>query len=286
MIIADLLGGLGNQLFQYAAGIALAERYDVPFKINIKKFEEYKLHKYSLHHFNISAPIANTEEVEYYGNTAAKIWERLILKPYYKRRVFKERFLYFDKNINNASHDIMLNGYWQSEMYFATIADFIRKEFAIKSPIDDVNRGFADEIRNTNSVSIHIRRGDYVSDSVTNNIHGTCDREYYNVCVEKIVKLVNDPVFYIFSDDPSWVKSNFNLKYSSVLIEHNNADTNYEDLRLMGLCKHNIIANSSFSWWGAWLNANPGKNVFAPSNWFKTSSRNSKDIIPGNWNKI
>lgn len=286
MIIVDLLGGLGNQLFQYAAGRYLAELHQVDFKINTLKFETYKLHKYSLQHFNISASVATKEEVQHFGSLAFKIWERAIFKPYYKRRTFQEQFFHFDENFKKASKNTMLSGYWQSEKYFNEISDIIRKEFTITSPMAEMNKDYSKNILRRNSVSLHIRRGDYVSDPKTQTVHGSCDLAYYNACVKKIAGAVGDPFFYIFSDDPEWVKSNFSLKYPSEYVVHNNADKNYEDLRLMSLCKHNIIANSSFSWWGAWLNANPDKQVYAPKQWFNNSSRNTKDIIPVTWEKI
>lgn len=286
MIIADLLGGLGNQLFQYAAGIHLSRLHQVPFKINTFNFETYKLHKYSLEYFNISAEIATHEEVRLYSKFSTKIFETITRKPYYQRKVFKERIFQYDENFKRASNNIMLVGYWQSEKYFCEIESIIRTEFIVKSLVDGLNERLANEIKRENSISLHIRRGDYASDLKTNKIHGVCDIQYYNNCIDKIVNLVKNPVFYIFSDDPSWVKSNFKLNYPSVYIDHNDAEKNYEDLRLMSYCKHNIIANSSFSWWGAWLNSSPDKHVLAPKQWFNDWSKNSKDIIPDKWERV
>lgn len=285
MIIANLEGGLGNQLFQYAAGCSLAEMHQVDFKINTLPFETYKLHKFSLHHFDISATIASHEEIRYYRNIPRRIVD-IVTLPYYRRRLFYERFFHFDENFAKAPKDTLLVGYWQSEKYFKKITDALRKEFSFKSGPDGTNAAIADQIRNSDSISVHIRRGDYVTDPKASRMHGSANMKYYEDCVNRMITLVKIPVFFIFSDDPEWVKVNFRLKHPSVYIDHNDADANFEDLRLMSLCKHNIIANSSFSWWGAWLNANSDKNVLCPQKWFNNSIRNTMDLIPAEWQKI
>lgn len=137
-----------------------------------------------------------------------------------------------------------------------------------------------DIIKSCNAVSLHIRRGDYISNATTNTIHGTCNLDYYKRAVEYIKKNSVSPIFFIFSDDIDWVKDNLHLNEKHYYIDWNNADTNYEDMRLMSLCKHNVIANSSFSWWGAWLNNNPKKIVIAPQKWFNDSKLNTFDVIP------
>ena len=133
---------------------------------------------------------------------------------------------------------------------------------------------------------MHIRRGDYVSNPTTNKLHGTCSLEYYHNAVDIIAAKVSNPHFFIFSDDHEWARNNFKIDYPLTFVAHNNAGKNYEDMRLMSLCKHHIIANSSFSWWGAWLGSNPKKIVCAPRGWFKDKSLNTNDIIPSDWSRI
>ena len=136
------------------------------------------------------------------------------------------------------------------------------------------------------SVCIHIRRGDYVEDIITNQFHGVCNLDYYYRSIEYIASKIKNPYFFVFSDDPLWVKQNLILKYPCDYIDQNFGKKDYEDMRVISKCKHNIIANSSFSWWGAWLNINPNKIVIAPKNWFKSKAINTKDLIPESWFKI
>lgn len=156
----------------------------------------------------------------------------------------------------------------------------------MKYKSDVTNEQVAQNILSVNAVSLHVRRGDYVSNLTINQFHGTCSLEYYNQAIAQIAKKVETPHFFVFSDDPEWVKSNLKIDYSITIVDHNNADKNYEDIRLMSLCKHHIIANSSFSWWGAWLCRNPNKIVIAPLKWFNDKSINTTDLIPDGWIKI
>ena len=141
-------------------------------------------------------------------------------------------------------------------------------------------------ISSCESVSLHIRRGDFVSNARTSTIHGTCNLNYYYRCVEEITKNVKNPHFFIFTDDTGWVSKNVKLSYPATVIDHNGRKKSYEDLMLMSLCSHNIIANSSFSWWGAWLNRNPNKMVFAPLRWFAKDDISTRDLIPEKWRRI
>jgi hypothetical protein len=218
----------------------------------------------------------------------AGLWRRLKAKnqPYYKRPTVLEQFFHFDPNILKVSGHVYLDGYWQSERYFKDTEEIIRREFAIKRESDNANKQMADIIINTNAVSVHVRRSDYVNDTKTNETHGTCSLEYYREGTEIIARENPNPHFFVFSDDPIWVKRNLLINHRTTYVKHNDADKNYEDLRLMSLCKHNIIANSSFSWWGAWLNKNPEKIVIAPKAWFQTNERSSEDLIPVTWQRI
>lgn len=290
MVIVELLGGLGNQLFQYAAARQLAELRGVELKVDVSGFEKYKLHKYSLHHFNISANSATKEEVEKFKSSEKfpKLSSILSKIGIYKQfgHVYRERYFHFDPLLQKAPSDILLSGFWQSEKYFQDISNILYKEFQIITPFGGINEEISLNIISSNSVSLHIRRGDYVSDSNTSKIHGVCDLSYYERCIKVIEEKVTNPQFFVFSDDPDWASQNLKLNHVTTYIRNNNADTNYEDLRLMSLCSHNIIANSSFSWWSAWLNMNSSKIVMAPKQWFNESNRNTKDLIPERWIKI
>lgn len=293
MIIVKIIGGLGNQMFQYAAARRLAEKHSTALKLDVTGFDEYKLHKYGLHCFQISDCPATKTEIELIrGNQ--NILNRLKRKigskigfnnPKNKGWIFEKHFN-FDAEILEAPDNVLLEGYWQSEKYFVDIADILRREFVIKYQQDIQSQKFADFIKGTESVSLHVRRADYVHDSLTNKVFGTCDRDYYDRGVRYIGDRVSNPHLFIFSDEPQWAKDNLKFDIPMTFVDCNDASRNYEDLRLMSICKHNIIANSSFSWWGGWLNANPYKLVIAPQKWFNDESRNTKDLIPEQWIKL
>ena len=182
--------------------------------------------------------------------------------------------------------DIYIEGYWQTEKYFKNIEHTIKKDFTFKTKPDKNNQSLLNQIKNCNAVAIHVRRGDYVKNPVANRILGVCNLDYYNKCINLIIRKINNPHFFIFSDDPKWTINNLNIDFPATYVSHNGSDKGYEDLRLMSNCKHQIIANSSFSWWGAWLNNNPNKVVMAPKKWFNDLSINTEDLIPESWVKI
>lgn len=298
MIIVKIIGGLGNQMFQYSLGRSIAVKNNVELKLDISAFDSYKLHSYQLDKFNIIENIATYKEIK--GFTRWKIEVRDNFKryyeifedilnpftPYYRRKYVKERDYTFDSNILKIRDNVYLDGYWGCEKYFKEIESIIKKEFTIKDELDSENLNMANEILGTESVSLHIRRGDYVSDPQTNKIHGTCSLNYYFQAIDEICKLVSEPHFFIFSDDPDWVKNNFSIPFPVQIISFNGSEKPHLDLHLMSLCKHHIIANSTFSWWGAWLSENPKKMVLAPKTWVNVPSRNISDLIPDDWIKI
>jgi hypothetical protein len=293
MVIVKLVGGLGNQLFQYAAARRLSVLHQTTLKLDITPFESYKLHRYSLNPFRIQEVFATSEEIAQVKGISkkrlARIALRLIrrLKPYYRRPVFSETPLRpFDPNILKTPKDVYLDGYWQSEKYFVDIQDIVRREFTIKYEQDRQSHEIAEEIVNTQSVSIHMRRGDYVSNPETRRVHGVCNLDYYKQCVSLIAEKITNPHFFVFSDDPGWATENLRLDYPITFVTHNDATRNYEDLRLMSQCKHHIAANSSFSWWGAWLCTCPGKIVIAPKRWFKEPGLDTRDLLPEGWIKV
>jgi len=289
MVIVKLIGGLGNQLFQYAAGKHLAHINHTELKLDITGFEEYKLHAYSLNHFNIKEDLATKEEVmqfKKYQSRNGRLW---FLYNHFiadSTKYALERQFNFDQRILELKPPVYLDGYWQTERYFKDIEQIIRADFTIKEPLSGKNKEVADLIENTSAVSLHIRRADYVTNATANASHGTCDIDYYKKATTIISEKVNAPHFFVFSDDMPWAKDNIILNFPTTYVDHNDASTNYEDLRLMSLCKHNIVANSSFSWWGAWLNQNPQKIVIAPKQWFKTQKMDTRDIAPSTWIRI
>jgi hypothetical protein len=290
MVVVKLMGGLGNQMFQYACGRRIALANSVQLKLDTSDVKGKAGRVYGLGHLNISAEIALDTDIKHFKKSGLirKLLYRahLISKPFCEYNVVRERFFHFDARIPSLSDDTYLDGYWQSERYFSDIKDVIRREFTFKSEPDPENQRMAKMILPTNAVSLHIRRGDYVSDPTTNKVHGVCSAEYYNRAVKLIVSKVSRPHFFIFSDDQEWVRKNLRLDYQVTYVTHNLGDRSLEDLRLMSLCRYHIIANSSFSWWGAWLNQNSEKVVIAPAQWFNQFKADTRDLLPDSWIKL
>jgi hypothetical protein len=179
-----------------------------------------------------------------------------------------------------------LRGYWQSPKYFASIEALVRKDFTVRQAIVGENLRVAKQIAACNAVSLHVRRGDFADNAETNRYHGTCGPEYYAAAEALLRQRVGDVTVFVFSDDPEWVRQNLRLESPMIVVGHNGPDQDYEDLRLMTLCRHHVIANSTFSWWGAWLSSNPAKTVVAPKRWFRGAEHSTADMIPQNWVRI
>jgi len=285
MIIIKLNGGLGNQLFQYSLGRKLSIKNNDVFKLDLSDFTKDNPRSYGLGKFNIIENFASDKDINKIKKSG--VWKLVDkLKPYCKRSVIKYKGYDFDPNILKLSGNFYLDGYWQSEKYFQDIKNIIRKEVTLKNPIENKYADLISQIKNTNSVSIHIRRGDYITNKKFSKVYNLLDEKYYQKAVKFIAEKINDPFFFIFSDDINWVKQNLNIPYPKIFVSGENEIKNYEELILMSLCKHNIIANSSFSWWGAWLNQNPSKIVISPDKWFNDKISDAKDLIPPEWIRI
>lgn len=289
MIVIQLTGGLGNQLFQYAMGRTLAIRNKTVLKLDISFFETYEWHEYSLDPFNIEKNMLQSSDRACLDRNQKNIIKRIGrklfgLQPtciYEKSSAFDEQYLQIKKTA-------YLFGYWQCEDYFKENEKLLRKEFSVKIPPSLENQKLLNEIKEVESVSLHIRRGVFIQIDFVNKVHGTCSMEYYAEAIAIIANKFKNPVFYIFSDDINWVKENLKTQHKHKFVDINNDKTDYEDLRLMYTCKHNILANSTFSWWGAWLNNNPSKMVIAPKQWFADKGKNelTRDLIPEGWLRL
>ena len=285
MIIVKLIGGLGNQLFQYSLGRKLSIKNNDILKMDLSDFTKDNPRSYSLGHFNIVENFAKKEDVAKLNKKGlSRVFEKI--KPYYKRSVIKYKGYDFDPNILELSGNFYLDGYWQSEKYFQDIKNIIRKEITLKEPSPSKYSELTSNIKNSNSVSIHIRRGDYITNKKFSKVYNLLDEKYYQSAVRFIAEKINDPIFFIFSDDINWVKQNLNVPYPKIFVSDANGMKDYEELILMSLCKHNITANSSFSWWGAWLNENTDKIVISPDKWFNDKIGNAKDLIPPDWIRL
>lgn len=291
LIITKLIGGIGNQMFQYAIARSIAHTKQTDFKMDISGFESYALRKYELGNFNIVEHFANSKEIQKFKEKKScfSAFFRKIFphSPNSEDHYYKEKESFdYDPMVCELKGNLYLEGYWQTEKYFKNIESVIRNEFTVRTESERKNKDLLCKIKNCNAVAIHVRRGDFVTDPQTESFHGTCSLDYYNKCVDIIAKRINKPYFFIFSDDPKWTKENLQIDFPTTYISHNAPNKEYEDLRLMHHCKHFIIANSSFSWWGAWLSRNPNKIVLAPKRWLRKEGINAKDLIPEGWIRI
>jgi hypothetical protein len=293
-----LMGGLGNQMFQYSLGRKLSLINNDILKLDISDYHN-DIHKikreYKLKYFNIIENIATSDEIQklksiyfsknkIFSKTLNKIKNKLNIRP---KTYIKEKFTnMFDPEIFNLKGNVYLEGYWQNEKYFYDIRDVLLKEFTLKYEPSKRFYELLTQIQATQAVAMHIRGGDYVRDRETANFHGVLPINYYIKAIEIIKSKLNDPFFYIFSDD---------LEYANVILEKLRIKCylvsqfklpDYEELVLMSKFKCFIIANSSFSWWGAWLSNFPDKIVIAPRIWFNNKKMRNINIAPESWIKI
>lgn len=279
MVITELTGGLGNQLFQYASAKSLSLHHHTQLKLDIGSYLRSSIN-YELNNFTIEEQFATKEEIDLFlnRNLLKKIADKL--KPAHTRRVYREPFFHFDPYFYQAKPDVYLKGLRQSEKYFLPYQDAIKAALQFKvSPSLEV---FGNHLSKENSISIHIRRGDYLSEKAL-KILGLTPLSYYQRAIEHINKQIKNPIYYFFSDDISWVEKNFKIPHAYQFVSNKITQKGIEDLFLMSKCQHNIIANSSFSWWGAWLNNNPNKIVIAPKHWFNEGPKDTQDLYPTDW---
>lgn len=282
MIVVKLTGGMGNQMFQYAFGKYLAERYSTGLKLDISYYKDFELRKFALNSFALEKVFISKEECDDYFNPSSLLG-RIRKKLGQHRVVIEKQFGFSQAAVNECTANTLISGYWQSEKYFAGISDQIRENFSFTHIADPVSRKLMNQIETKNSVSIHVRRGDFVTDHKTSQVHGTCDVSYFQKAISFMVDSVETPVFYIFSDDMKWAMEKLQFKQEHHFVDHDRKDE--EDMWLMSRCKHNIIANSSFSWWAAWLNSNKYKKIIAPTKWFN-DGKSVQDLIPQSWVRL
>jgi hypothetical protein len=294
MIIVKLMGGLGNQMFQYAAARSLALEKNTWVYLDATFLNEdakgrWTQREYELGAFNIKYKFERSGRVSFLASLNSSNWRKklsdsgLWFLPY---RNFYQADHKFHPELFSYPKNTYLHGYFQSEQYFAKHADQIRRDFEFLEPAKGRNEGVLERIRNSRSVSIHVRRGDYVTLAAANQFHGLMGVEYYDAGVNEIIsKTLSTHTYFVFSDDPQWARKNLRFPGETEFIDWNTGSSGFEDLRLMSNCEHHIIANSSFSWWGAWLNPSPSKIVIAPKFWFNDNSDQS-DIVPRTWIKL
>lgn len=285
-IIVKFNGGLGNQMFQWAFGRMLEQTTDAEVAFDMSYFTKRYARPYQLDIFNIEPNFVQDNLLKLKLNIMWALRKNLEGKNFFGTTFISEKQFNFDPKLAKIKDSAYVEGFFQSDLYFNSIEEKLREDFKFIADISDESKACAEKIRSSNSISLHIRRGDYVQKKRYQDVYATCSLDYYARGVEYIAQKCPDPTLFIFSDDIDWVKQNLKLPYEMIFVTHNAGKTSYEDMWLMSLCANNIIANSSFSWWGAWLNNNKEKIVIAPQKWFNDDNVVQTDVIPKSWVRL
>ncbi|WWB84948.1 alpha-1,2-fucosyltransferase [Priestia aryabhattai] len=291
MKIVQISSGLGNQMFQYALyKKMLIMGKDVyvdtltSYELGKNQHNGYELEKV----FKVNPRHANKADLNKLGDLQTNLLSRIRRKLLgLKNSMYIEttEFKFNDEIFNEL--DVYLKGYWQNYKYVEDIKESLIQDFTFVEKLDVMNKNIADNMKQQDSVSIHVRRGDYYANKTYAQKFGDiANIGYYNKAISIIKNQITNPQFYIFSDDINWAKQNLDLNGCATYISHNTKENSYKDMQLMSLCKHNIIANSTFSWWGAFLNANSTKIVIAPNKWINTPESGNINIFPRDWMTI
>jgi len=275
MIMTRLLGGMGNQMFQYAAGRSLSIRRRTDLVLDAQWFDVAH-----------ADPTTTTRSFELgvFDLSHATVWCAGMGQPDHHLR---DREFTYNPAFERAPADTRLLGLWQSPRYFEDCADVIRRDFTFRAGLSDRNRALlARIVADPTAVSLHVRRGDYVTTARGRAVQGFIGEPYYERAVAWIRGRIAEPTFYVFSDDPQWCRRHLTPGDACVYVDANTGADSYVDMWLMSRCRHHIIANSTFSWWGAWLDPDPEKLVVAPARWFRDASIDARDLLPAGWTRL
>lgn len=299
MVIVRLMGGLGNQMFQYAAGLRLAHRrrtelkLDLSFLLDHSPRENAVYREFDLSVFNFRTSTASPAEIRRFRclrHRGSKNVLRRIASTLRQRHYYREQQLTFDSDVLELPEETYLEGYFQNERYFVDIERMIRQQFRLtpdESGLQAATLRLADRIRTDDAVCLHVRRADYVTNPLASRIHGTCSLNYYERGIEKLRSLGISGKIFVFSDDDDWCRKTFrDASHFEIVGKEHAGPRASVHLWLMTLCRHFLIANSSFSWWAAWLSDYKEKIVVRPSPWFKAQELYEIDICPEEWIKI
>jgi len=275
-VVVKLMGGLGNQMFQYAIGKKISLEYDKELILDktflLRRDLDITYRDFDLDIFNINNKIVENFVV----TNDYKVLDEPFNAPNMTNSI---------KNIN-TNENIYVSGFFQKEYYFKDIRTQILQDFNISIQDDNIKK-LESDILSSNSICINVRRGDYVTNQNTNNFHGFHGVEYINKSISEITKKIKNPMFYIFSDDIDWCVNNLKIDYPHFFVGHTYKGNKFSSyLKLMSSCKNFIIPNSTFAWWATWLNQNEEKIVYVPNNWFNVNYMNTDGLIPLNWNKL
>lgn len=287
MIVMNVIGGLGNQMFQYAAGRSLSKRLGVPLVLDLRAFDTYNLHGYRLDRLRLAKDVVQTRELSTWPRSWVRLRRKLDAFEVRWGGFYVEPSLLFDPGFEAITRGSYVIGYFQNERYFLNVADDVRSELTPRAALDDHNRAAHDAIRAEGppTVAIHVRRGDYVTHPTTASIHGVMDAPYYAAALAEMRSRLGEIRCVVFSNDLPWAREYLPVAPDTLFIG-GNGDRPEIDLALMSACSHQIIANSTFSWWAAWLNGNPQKIVVAPRRWFADGTPRDTALVPTSWLRV
>ena len=290
-----IYGGLGNQMFQYASALGIAKHHNANLFLDLSWFKvadklanttprKFALEVFNIYHEENSA-LFSQKSTSIFGRCKRKI-VRVFPAIFAKEAIYNEQQFSFDKDVLAISPPFLLNGHWQSEKYFSGISEKVVEIFGTPNNLSDQSCLMIDQIADANAICVHIRRGDYVTNTVASETHGVCDIEYYQDGIQQIAKNLSQPHCFIFSDDIEWARANLLTNIPMTFVDFNGPNEAHQDLWLMAACKHFVIANSSLSWWGAYLGRHPGKQVIDQKHWFRDKALNTSDLYLADWIRI
>jgi len=292
MIIIRLRGGLGNQMFQYAIGKRIAKQLNTDMKLDLTSL--LKTHKsehvtdrdYQMGIFNIEESfLIQPKLLRTLDKLGLNFLSQLIkgIKLFGFKTYKEKTFTVEDWLVTNPKDKTLYSGYWQSEAYFNTAEDELRKDFKFKGALSLQARKIQEKIKSVNAVCVHMRRGDYVGNTVFNN----SGLDYFEKSADYINESIDSPHFFVFSDDPDWCKENVKFNYDYTIVDYDTENIKYkEDLQLMSSCTHFVMSASSFSWWAVWLSNKKNNIVIVPKIWFLEDYKDTRDLISKNWIRL
>ncbi len=293
MIYIRICGGLGNQMFQFAAAANLAKIHKTRVGICLDRYEGDSNADLTKRDFELDSVfcIDNYELVDssrfaYISRDKKNLLDKIKYK-WFKASFFFETSLLYNHAILKLSKETYLEGYFQTEQYFKQFESSVLANFKFKKKPSQRTSELLELAKNKNAIAVHVRRGDYLTNKKNLSTHGVCSKEYYQHAIEKFSDLDNI-LFVVLSDEPQWAKENLIFGASAIYVDWNKAQDSWQDMMIISTCQHAIIANSSFSWWGAKLIQNPQKRIIAPGIWYANSEiqNQTQDLIPTSWIKI
>lgn len=285
MIITQITGGLGNQLFQYAAGYAISKKLNTELYLHFYLHESDTKRKAAIAELLTDLNWIGAEVVGTYipKNTMERLWQRIL--PFSKKTFYKESHFHFDEQIRYVNDNTYLKGFWQSEKYFLEYADEIKMKLISAVSKIEIAPELLEKINAHPSISVHVRKGDYLKTPYLTYYH-QLPNEYYKKGVEQILSTIPNAKIFVFTDDIEWVNQHFDIGYEYEMISGKYSFSVFDDMKAMIACDHHVIANSSFSWWTAWLSTGENKKVVAPAKWFNEGPSDTEDLVPSSWIKV